>query len=561
RAAFPDNQTAPIASIENALGELDRVSRERVPQYLSGLSGHSPLAERLEHTFAAFDATPRPLSSWAAELQLLLERILQHEAEELLGRSEIESAIIEWHQSTETLYSFPGAIELLRYQLRDSHLTPEPGSDSIEILGWLELLGDPADTLYLTDFNQGLLPAAPASDPFLPESLREQLGLPNYRQRLRRDRALLRILFESRPHVQLIAPKYVRSGDALLLSQLAYPADPREQALRVEQFFSPSSRGKASSPRRDVDPNLSASSAESTRAVLGVRPAVDMQCVLPRTLPITCFRRYIECPYRFYLLHVLGLEDINDDVHELGPDVFGTLAHAVLAGFGISEVKDSEHESAIFEWLNAALERRIQQQFGSTLRPSISLQLEMLRSRLRAFAAFQATHRAEGWQILLIEQTVQTSLELPSGRQQLIRGQIDRIDRHRHDGRHLIIDYKTAERAISPQSAYSTREQAWHDPQLALYRFLAERELGIPEAELAYLPLSSESASVSLSKADWDTTICESGVEVAREIAVAVQNREFWPPTELERANDLFGELVGASAVDWKAFEDEERLV
>ena len=78
-------------------------------------------------------------------------------------------------------------MRLLEKYIAEESIPREAGEPAVEVLGWLELHLDDAPALVITGCNEGFLPTAVSSDPFLPEGLRRRLGLPDNARRYARD--------------------------------------------------------------------------------------------------------------------------------------------------------------------------------------------------------------------------------------------------------------------------------------------------------------------------------------------------------------------------------------
>ncbi len=59
-------------------------------------------------------------------------------------------------------------------------------------------------------------------------------------------------------------------------------------------------------------------------------PDADPRALDITRLGVTAFRAYLNCPFRFYLRHILGMEPLDDLAGELEAAEFGTLVHAAL---------------------------------------------------------------------------------------------------------------------------------------------------------------------------------------------------------------------------------------
>jgi hypothetical protein len=164
---------------------------------------------------------------------------------------------------------------------------------------------------------------------------------------------------------------------------------------------------------------------------------------------------------------------------------------------------------------------------------AVRLQIEQLRTRLRAFARWHAGWVADGWRICAIEaRTPREGVPLGSSPPVGVRGTIDRIDRHPERG-WAVLDYKTADAGEDPTRTHvvgggrgvAGEETQWRDLQLPLYRWLAPRIPGLAitgadEAQIAvgYILLPRETEAVGLALAEWDAATLDAGVATARRL-------------------------------------------
>jgi hypothetical protein len=280
----------------------------------------------------------------------------------------------------------------------------------------------------------------------------------------------------------------------------------------------------------------------------GPRKVSALQPPKPKPLPgplpglrVTQFRDYIACPYRFYLRHVLNLLPVADDAAELDGAQFGNLLHTVLEQFGrADEAKDARNASAakqIVEYLDFKLDQIAAARYGKHARPAITVQVEQLRLRLAACAAWQAERTRAGWRIVYSEDPErQLTANFPvDGEDFTLRGRIDRIDYHEASSTLAVLDYKSSDAGLPPQRTHR-RQDEWIDLQLPLYRHLL-RSAKLPLAnpancaiELGYIVLPKSTASAGLALAGWTTTELEAADERAREVVRGIRAAVFWPP-------------------------------
>lgn len=432
-----------------------------------------------------------------------------------------------------------------------------PGA--VEIDGWLEVLFRQEPHVIIAGCNDGRVPEAVTGHAFLPESLRERLGLGTNAQRLARDAWQLSAVIASRAgrgRVDLILGKTSASGDPLRPSRLFFQCDRVSLPARVAHLF------RALPPSGALVP---------WKRAWRLRPPLER----PReSMRVTAFRDYLDCPFRFYLKHVLRLQSADTEKRELDARDFGGLVHGVLEGLGRRpEWRDCTNDRDLAFAFTEELDRIVAERYGTELALPLIVQIESARQRLSHAARVQAEARAEGWVIQHVE------WPFPDGRLSLaglaVRGTIDRIERNEKTGRWRVLDYKTAETAKDPLEAHvrflraidaaglpvaearipgGTRERRWIDLQLPLYRWAVSEVLGVRDVELGYfnLPKALTETAITPWNAE-DEDLQESALACATAIAEAVVTGKFWPPTEGVRHDDyatLFHEGVAAS-VEW----------
>jgi ATP-dependent helicase/nuclease subunit B len=421
------------------------------------------------------------------------------------------------------------ALRLFGDQLR----AEDKPAGAFELHGWIELLWEDAPHLVVAGMNDGLVPAAIAGDSFLPESLREKLGLKTNLARLARDAYLLAALAESRRaagRVDLLVGKSSADGEPLRPSRLLLLGSDATLAERVQQLF------RAPAPAAPPPP--------WTRAWCLVPPAPQAL----RRVSVTALRSWLDCPFRFYLRHGLKMEAVDAAKGEMDQLDFGTLCHAALEAMGRDAAMAACTEpEPLRAFLLAALDREARRRFGDELSLPLLVQLESARQRLSWLAQVQAAESAQGWRIEAVEKPVVLTL---AGLE--LAAKIDRIDRHRETGAVRVLDYKTSDTAVNPAAAHLKRAAqmrplpawahvehegkpcVWADLQLPMYRHALAAEYPTLTA-CGYFNLPKASADTRL---DWwepyPLELQESAVACATGVCEAIGARQFWPPHEKE---------------------------
>ncbi|MFO7901132.1 MAG: PD-(D/E)XK nuclease family protein, partial [Pirellulaceae bacterium] len=395
----------------------------------------------------------RPLAQWAPALARFLDvfygdrtfntdrsrdlytlRALEQIRETLLLHQEIPPQI-------DVPLTAGQAITQLLGQIGKSEIPSPHEEGQIELLGWLELPLDMAPALIVTGFNEGNVPTSVNSDLFLPNQLRRQLGLVDNRRRYARDAYALSVLRASREHLTLIAGRFTGDHDPLAPSRLAFATDAETMAERALRFFT-----------------APATSEPEWNAIVPEPLAAEKSgIVVPKPAPLstpitsisaTSFRAYMECPYRFYLRHILALETMDDTDEELDGAAYGTLIHEVLKQFGQHPIRESKQEDQIDRFLQQALDQIVLQRLGEDRLPAVDVQIAQARQRLKGFAHWQAQRARDGWEIVYVETSGGTEparLNVDAQTSVLLKGRIDRIDRRGNEW--AILDYKTGDTA------------------------------------------------------------------------------------------------------------------
>lgn len=435
--------------------------------------------------------------------------------------------------------------------------TEDKPAGAIDLQGWLELLWEEAPHLAVAGCNDGFVPDAIVGDAFLPESLRERLGLKTNAARFARDAYILRAMAEARRvagRLDVLLAKNSSVGDPLRPSRLLLRCADEELPGRIAQLF----RG-----------------AETVRQNLPWRRAWKLAPRRERArerVAVTGLRMWLACPFRFYLQHVLRMEAVDPAKSELDARDFGTLCHAALEAMAREPaMRDCTDEAALREFLLGRLDAEARKRFGEELTLPLVVQLESARQRLGRAAAVQARERKEGWVIMQAEREFE--LELGG---LTVRGKIDRCDRHEGSGAWRVLDYKTTDSGPTPHKAHlrpmrvgdeqrpswmrvelAGREQVWADLQLALYvRALGRESAGAP-VTCGYFNLPKavgETAIVTWS--ELTTDLLAAADRCAEEVAAAIRTGEFWPPAEVPADWDAFAELFHHGAAESVAWEE-----
>lgn len=514
------------------------------------------------HLVAPLRGARRPICNWAEPILTLLQTVYADTplADEMAGDRQFKRALTGLTEILQGLNDLPlplcpsalglDALAFVLEQAAVVRLPSETVSGSrkpgLEMMGWLELALDDAPVLLLTGLQEGCVPAGTGDDSLLPDSLRRTLGLADDRRRQARDGMLLRQMIETRQsgdrHVRLVVSRHGADGDPRLPSRLLFACDPEEAARRAAGF--------AHRPSDVVPPSLFSVGQE--RALRPPLPSVPNS---PLTeLSVSDFGDYLACPYRFYLRHVLKLDEQDDSQDEMDRRLFGTLIHDCLAVFGKYGPSEAVDVATIQAYLQAQLTVQSQRRFGAHPPPAVHLQVRQASRRLAAFAVWQAQSAKDGWAIQsdFSEKELTASFKVDESLF-TIRGRLDRVDYHRGSDRYRILDYKTGDAGKGPEEKHRKKTPGaintqWIDLQLPLYRLLLASNGGaqdkIAPDEMGYVLLSADLSPITFSdknkrsggsgfvRVPWSDSDHDSALECAREVIRGVRGGKFWPPTD-----------------------------
>jgi len=436
---------------------------------------------------------------------------------------------------------------LIRKAVSSARYYPEREAFGIEAQGWLELPWEDAPHLVITGMNDGAVPEALVSDIFLPDSARTRVGLRDNDARFGRDVYLLAAILASRKgrgSVHLVVGKTSGAGDPVRPSRLLFLCPDNELALRTRVLFG--------DPRSAIHP-------VPRTPVWKLEPP---PWTLPSRLGVTALAAYLACPFRFYLSHVLGMGPADDRKTELDALDFGAACHHALEGLASEEAADVTDEARLAALLVDRVRRYFTDRFGRRLPATLLIQLDTATSRLAAAARVEAGQRMLGWRTVAVEKRIESGagqliVETPGGSIEspiTITGRVDRIDVHR-DGRVRILDYKTSDKARSPEQDHvdrckgEAREYAlitrgakprcFVGLQLPLYRLLLKDEWpGRVECGYFNLPKATGEADI-VTWGGMDDGMVEAAKRCTEGILSDIVNGRFWPPSRSVREDDF----------------------
>lgn len=454
---------------------------------------------------------------------------------------------------------------LLLETINKTQVYEERHEDSHDLLGWLELLWHDAPHSLLCGFNEGTVPNKIKMDSLLPETLRRLLNLSTNESSYAKDIYLFESICRKRSYdidgkVSIIFCENDLESNPLYPSRILFNLK-REALLKQTKQILIDEVATETFKRLEVPWKLKEGSKEK----------------LPSHFSVSALKDYLQCPFRFYLKHILKLPPKKTLERELSPAIFGTLFHdtvALLQGYDLDYKTDA---IALKDALIKKAESLIFSRFGNRLSFALEMQKETLLGRIQAFVEAQIKELEihKSLRIISTEQDFKLDFE-PFD----IHGKIDRIDSL--SGAKRLIDYKTSENPIKPKQAHlkgaGTKGEPshlpseayfeingkiwyWQDLQLPLYCLSEQRKEPHKILELAYfqIPKSEENTGIDTWD-DFSEQHLESAEFCAKSILNCIQLGQFWPPNDqidpiFDAYSDYFPDGI-TNTVDSEAFKN-----
>jgi len=409
-------------------------------------------AVRLANTLRASLQAARPLVAWLAAVRALLQTSGQWAPLEADAAGAKLLSALRLTVGAEAEFSdFPQAARRLRLaEFRSwvgdaleaaSYVPNHPQDEQVVVLPLSQLLARPFAALVLPGCDEVRLAVSPEPPGSWTAAQREALGLPS--------RAMLETVVRAAwanalqtPLTDVLWRQSDASGETLLASPLV-------QALRVAEALP-----LAADPR--IHRYLTPLPSERPLPVGAALPVLRLSA--------SAYEDLRRCPYRFFSLRQLGLQEPQELTGEVDKRDFGTWLHAVLKTFH-DALKRAPAQSLTVRlaMINVASEQVTKDMH---LEQGEFLPFACAWPRVRdGYLDWLAQHEAAGGQF----EQAESALELPLGSLTLI-GTIDRMDQIYADGRTtaLVIDYKTENATATSKRI----QQPLEDTQLAFYAAL-----------------------------------------------------------------------------------------
>jgi len=339
------------------------------------------------------------------------------------------------------------------------------------------------DALIIAAADKQHLPGKPDASPFFNQSVRQSLGLSDWRQQREHQLQLFKRLLHASEDI-LITCKHEENGEPLPLSPwietlVTFHALTHESSLqntRLQQLLN-----------QDTSVFIC-----DTRALPEIpqqpKPSLPQQAI-PARMSASAHQRLIDCPYKYFAADGMKLKPPDEIREELQKSDYGERVHKILNAFHrpmknlpgpfTEKLVDENRDRAIAHLLVISEAVFKQDMEDNSLHRSW---LHRWRQHIPAYINWQIKQQ-QHWNVSETEKQCEATL---NDIKLTLYGRLDRIDAHiEHDHHHCIIDYKTG------SSARQADVDCGEDVQLASYALLAGETNSV-----MYLSLDESNGSV-----------------------------------------------------------------
>ncbi len=324
----------------------------------------------------------------------------------------------------------------------DSEMVSFSGSPlkGLQVLGLFETRSLNFENVIFMDVNEAVLPNLKIYEPLIPREVMIMLGLNRLEKEEEIQRYQFRRLISGAKNVCLIYQERVDKEKSRFIEELIW----EKQKLLNSFDVLPVSRGAF---KVNVLPKR-----------LEIKKDFAITAFLKQyDYSASSINTYLHCPLRFYYQYVLGLREKENLLGQLQGVDIGTFVHELLAQQFAEFIGKKPCVNKEFkERFLSALDKKFSDEFEKRMKTEAFLIKEILDYRMRRF--LDKEEERDIREIFCLEASFKAKIELSSGVFSF-KAVIDRIDRL-GDGSSLIIDYKTGNTGIMPETDIEKIEQA-----------------------------------------------------------------------------------------------------
>jgi ATP-dependent helicase/nuclease subunit B len=405
-----------------------------------------PLAAQVQGMLAPLQAA-RAIAAWQRDLAAALQASGQWEplAQDVVGQAVLRALKLTPGAQAEyagyrARLSLAEFSSWARQALEGVSFSPDhPAHEQVVVLPLSQLLGRPLPAVVLAGCDEVRMPQSPEPPGQWTAQQRALLGLPSRDELMQANRRAWHYALQA-PHIDVLW-RTSEAGEPVMPSGFV-------QQLGLQQALVPAA---------------DASRARAVAAQPSLPPLPDGSRLPVARLSASAYEDLRRCPYRFFALRQLRLQEADELDGELGKRDFGNWLHMVLKLFHEQLAQAGSLDApGRLALLNACAEQVTQ---DMRLSQTEFLPFAASWPRVRAgYLDWLAEHEAHGAHFEQAEVSRQAGL----GSVQLM-GKIDRIDRQA-DGSTLVMDYKTENNQVTRDRVKQPQE----DTQLAFYAALLE---------------------------------------------------------------------------------------
>lgn len=327
---------------------------------------------------------------------------------------------------------------------------PKTRDSGVEVVGLLESSGLCFDYVWLMGCHEFVFPSQPSPNPFIPQGLQRDGGVPHssHDRELEFAKSSIKRVFECAPSVQLSYPMKAEGKETLLspLLKVFDSGEPTEKLLSSHRLKDSAHSARSLEPLVD-EPFVPVTPEEAARITGGTLIIKDQSL----------------CPFKAFATHRLHAAAVAAPEPGMSESDRGRLLHAALKVFWektvdsarLKEILDRDELSG---YVGPLVEEAFREAgLSATLSPRFQ---EIEKERLkRLFADWAALESSRGpFKVKHLEMEESISIAGLT-----IKGRIDRID-ETADGEEVIIDYKSGVAERDDWLGHRPKE-----PQLLVY--------------------------------------------------------------------------------------------